>query len=224
MVFKTIAIVSLVLCLITIVLLIFKVLNIKKKYSVDSLHTFVEDKLIREKVLAKSNNKMFATTGKSSEVVDRYILSYEKRKCMLLCNYVKEYNDVMMKVLAYDENEKLIGVYKVKEHGHLNHSSIINLPAKCMYVNIVIDEDVNYDGSIILNKKFKDYKIVVQIETLALFFGLIFAAYITADIIGGNILYDYFSTQGLFISIISITLVCLINYIVILKLLRKEMC
>ena len=228
MIWRILSIISLILCIILIA--VFN--KMKRHHPMNSIqHTFKKDKVINKKWLSwgayipkTSINRVFITSGELADIIDQYIISHEKRKCSLICKYVKKFNDVSMKVFVYDKNQKLIGVYRIKESGQLSHSSIINLPFKCGYVNIVIDgvDDLNGNGLEKVIKNIKDYKKLLIIETYALFFGLLPIPYITLEVIGVNI--AYFSTLGVIISIISVAMICLINYLVILRLWKKEIC
>lgn len=210
-------IISFVICIIFIAVFIIMFFKIKNKYHHQySKHDFSKDEMIAMKLLAGNFNQIYSTSGEVANVIDKYILSYNKRKCYLICNYVKKYNNISMKVLTYNEKEKLKSVYDINETGQSTYSSVIKLPSNTKYVNIFINnvDNVSVDET----ERTKDYKKLIKIETYALFFGLFPIAYLIINMISGNLRNDYFKNIGVVITLFSNVLICIINYIIISRL------
>src|SRR5690554_3038044 len=86
-----------------------------------------------------SFNRIFTATDNLSEIIDKYIISYEKKNCFLVCKYVKQFTSIAMKIYTYDGNKELISVFNIKELGELISSSKIKLPINTMYINLVVN-------------------------------------------------------------------------------------
>ncbi len=213
MIWKVVSIISFAACMILVALFI----TIKIRF----FHNFtkrrlIKDKLLEKKWLAGNYNLIFNTSGEVSHVINKYIITYDKKKCYLICNYTKQFYNVSMKVFAYNKQQQLIRVIEVNETGMSSHSSVINLPSNCKYVNIMINSVNNLP--IKETNEIKAYKKLIKIETLALFFGLLFTACITINVITADLVDDYIKSIGMLITLVPNILICTINYIIISRL------
>lgn len=220
MVWEIISIISLIISILFIVQFIYFQNKINNKYHHKyNKHTFVRDVLLDKKTIDYVQNYVFSTNEDISETINKYVLSYKKKQTYLICNFSKQLKYISMTVYAYNENEKLIGVYGINELVNSEYSSLIKLPSKTKYVNIKIKRT-----DIVLSQeseKITDYKKLIKIETVALFFGIFPISYYLARILGFNLYDQYLMFVGFFIALITSFILCIINYIVINKLLFK---
>ena len=216
MFWNTAFIISFIVCAILVVIFVIILWIMKRRfYRIKSENVFVKDDMISEKTLAKKINRLFQPSEKITDVINKYVISFTNQKCFLVCKYDRIFSSVSMKVFSYNEKEELIQVYDIIETGHLSHSSLISLPEGCMYVNIVINgvDDI-FTGE---RKNVGYYKALIGIETLALFFGLFFIAYILFLLIVGNSVDAKLKSSGLLLSFIPNIIICFFNYNLILR-------
>lgn len=178
-------------------------------------HEFVEDELVEEKA-GEIYEATFIPVGDAAAVIENYVLTDENGKCHLLCNYSKKEAELSMTVHAYDGDGNFLQSCVIKEKTDATSSSPLELPAETRRVNFVLNEEEN--GS---EEKSKEIKLLILLETCALFFGLIPVINLLAALILGRLMADsQYAVMGINGGVALAG--ALLNYLLISRIMKRE--
>lgn len=192
---------------------------LKNKYG----YTCREDKLAKNEKLKGVRYLVYESLGRSAYYIDKYVLKQKGKKRELICDYVTNYTFISYYVLLFNKKGKLMKIMEIAENNTATCSKSIKLANKCEKVNIVVnhvnDEDlgVNLKADVGLGK----IKVFAVFESIALFLFLFVLRHALIEIL-------CFDSQLLFLmsdyNLISIAIIAgfsLINFVLVLRNLKK---
>lgn len=195
----------------------------KKKYELKrNMNDFFEDYKLSESYIGDVKYNLFKPQSLSMELMSHYAIAYEETQTYLICKFSKEIPNVTLKVYAYTTYKQLIDIIFVEQTGKFDHTSKITLPQETAYVNIeVLETNENKVPDIIEHKYFIN-KVIAKLATVSLFHLLIGISYLTMYLIDDDMIDSFLTTENNSILLSVLIVVCLINYLLVNKTLKKR--
>lgn len=99
---------------------------------------FYNDEVLKVEKANESTNYLFVGPEGTREYINEYVIGETKKKKKFICEYGKSVNSIEYYILAYNGNQKLINIIRVKERRPNGFSKAIKIPKKTKCLNFVI--------------------------------------------------------------------------------------
>lgn len=217
---RVLFVVSVAICVIGILVLLFARL-LKNKY----YHVYTADEMVKKGKLTNGKNTVYFTSGETKNYIDKYAICKTEFDKYLVCKFVRKFSSIRYFVLEYTAHGRVIAVQQIDELETALNSKIITLHKRCAKVNVVIGraEDTEINNDVIRPLSRRRVRVYALIKSFTLFAFLFAARHFMLELICGSQLVGLYLQDTLNYILIALSFVfALISYFVTVLCLRRR--
>lgn len=185
---------------------------LKNKY----YFSYHEDELIKTEKTSNSKNSLYFTSGETKKFIKKYVICKSAYDRYLICNYAKEFNEIIFYVIQYTARKKVAVVLRVEQCCTEKSSKIIALHKNCAYVNVIIGsaDGTEINSSVIRPLPKSKIRLSAAIKSMLLFAGLFVVRHAIIELFGGIYIKQYLDNFLNYAAIAGSFLLAVISYFV----------